>query len=1234
MKKFTFMLLFAFCAIGYGQSEIRGSGEDSPQMGNKRSSKQGTIATQNSTSSLKKDAFAKGVISSPVKLKQKSAINDSEKRSATSSVGYGVESRGALNLLPKSLFGSASLSVSNTGESMRITNPPAGTASIGEVSSHTGDRAPIVITHNVSQNIVGLLGVACGTGGVPAENSYYRYFDLATDFGVTDIFNVSSIEFAIEEISGPVSLTFNIYSTSGTFPAGFPGNATLQGTANYTAVVADKLTVVSVPLGASIPAGSKMIYEYKINAGASSIFYPGANDLGQTGISWISAGDCGITSPTDLTALGFGTTHMLMNVVGEVGGGTSTFPDPYCGPLAYTSGVEPITFVDVAGISNRTSEVLAGATAHEDFTSIVGEMEEGETYTITLEGNTSGNFTNRFAVFIDWNQNGVLDDVGEVFEITNLLVNSTGVDGKQVTGTITVPAGAMVGETRMRIKKMFGSANYLNPCLGGGYGQAEDYTIEITTGGSTGTACADPVLEVNQDFDNTCMAFPDQGGLAQSYKPTEVSASGAGIKFLMPSVGLDVTLSLWDGLPNAAGNMLATATTQTAGDLWVDVFWNAIVDVTVGDTYFIVIEGDPALPCIVGATNNPYPGGNVYANDFSPFVDYDFTFRTYSCEGGGGPIASCDFAIASFGFEDGRGCGAFDSWTSANDIIVPADTDMTLKTVIPNIFMNPGATATSVLVTIYNEVNSLPGTVVNTQTIVPTSNSVVGSNYGLDVSEVTLDLTPVSLPGAEGVATSYWVAIQVTTSDSSLAYWENSTADAIGQPLAFSDGGAFTIPDASQDGVYTFIADCTGGGGSTGDACQEENPNDFTFENGFNTSSATAFRVANDLTVAPDENFTLSSITASIFANGGIANVDVVYYKDNGGLPGAEIGSEAAVTIDSQTVIGSNFGFDVNEIELSVTPFVFTGQAGVATTYWISLVVTDGGGTGSVFWVVTSSSMLGNPTAQLDGAWGTPDALMDGVYIWKGECGPITSDPFPAPYCGPLVFPTVEPITLVEVAGISNRSAAAVNGSPAHENFTAITGEVRQGDTYSIVLEGNTAGSWTNRFVVFVDWNQNGILDDAGEVYVIPQDLINSTGVDGKQVTGNILVPANAVLGNTRMRVKKTFQGPELDPCVAGSTWGQAEDYTLNVDVSLGITEVDALASFSFYPNPSSDIVYLKAADNIKSVSIYNLLGQQVFNVKIESKTSQINISDLSSGTYVLKVNVDGAMGTYKLLKK
>ncbi|WP_170253306.1 hypothetical protein, partial [Aequorivita antarctica] len=159
-------------------------------------------------------------------------------------------------------------------------------------------------------------------------------------------------------------------------------------------------------------------------------------------------------------------------------------------------------------------------------------------------------------------------------------------------------------------------------------------------------------------------------------------------------------------------------------------------------------------------------------------------------------------------------------------------------------------------------------------------------------------------------------------------------------------------------------------------------------ENGINCSSATAFQTANDLTVSADENFTLTNITASIFANGGISNVDVNYYSDAAGLPGAIIGSEASVTIDNQTVIGANFGLDVNEVELTVTPFMFAGQAGTPTTYWVELSVTDGGGSGAVYWVVTSSSSIGNPTALFDAGWAYFDPLLDGVYIWEGNCEP------------------------------------------------------------------------------------------------------------------------------------------------------------------------------------------------------------------------------------------------------
>ena len=69
-------------------------------------------------------------------------------------------------------------------------------------------------------------------------------------------------------------------------------------------------------------------------------------------------------------------------------------------------------------------------------------------------------------------------------------------------------------------------------------------------------------------------------------------------------------------------------------------------------------------------------------------------------------------------------------------------------------------------------------------------------------------------------------------------------------------------------------------GGPGGGACGYDNPNDGTFENGYNCSSASDFRTANDFVVPADGSFTLTEITASIFANEGIAGVDVVYHDE------------------------------------------------------------------------------------------------------------------------------------------------------------------------------------------------------------------------------------------------------------------------------------------------------------------------------------------------------------------
>src|SRR5690606_1521806 len=170
-------------------------------------------------------------------------------------------------------------------------------------------------------------------------------------------------------------------------------------------------------------------------------------------------------------------------------GGGGPFPEPYCGPIEFTFDVEPITNVVVADIAHTSDPTVNGSPAHEDFTSVTGNMEAGESYPIALEGNTAGNFTNRFVVFIDWNQNGILNDAGEVYEMDNTITNSTGTDGQQALGTIEVPEDALSGETRMRVKKIFGTTNFLDPCLGAGFGQAEDYTINVSGGGAGGGEC-------------------------------------------------------------------------------------------------------------------------------------------------------------------------------------------------------------------------------------------------------------------------------------------------------------------------------------------------------------------------------------------------------------------------------------------------------------------------------------------------------------------------------------------------------------------------------------------------------------------------------------------------------------------------------------------------------------------------------------------------------------------------
>ena len=73
---------------------------------------------------------------------------------------------------------------------------------------------------------------------------------------------------------------------------------------------------------------------------------------------------------------------------------------------------------------------------------------------------------------------------------------------------------------------------------------------------------------------------------------------------------------------------------------------------------------------------------------------------------------------------------------------------------------------------------------------------------------------------------------------------------------------------------------------------------------------------------------------------------------------------------------------------------------------------------------------------------------------------------------------------------------------------------------------------------------------------------------------------------------------------------------------------------FNYYPNPVKNELKLSATNEIKDLTIYNLLGQEVMNRKVNSTNSSVDISSLSRGTYIFKVVIENTVGTYKIVKE
>jgi hypothetical protein len=142
----------------------------------------------------------------------------------------------------------------------------------------------------------------------------------------------------------------------------------------------------------------------------------------------------------------------------------------------------PSCYEHIIRVNLNGNEKISGGSNYSDFTNAtLTTLSVGATYTLSVDVNTSGNYTEFVKAWIDYNNDGIFSNDEEI-NLGNALVSGKLTFNK----TFMVPANAVASDTRMRVYVKWASAP--SPCENVSFGEVEDYKINIS---SINSICAD-----------------------------------------------------------------------------------------------------------------------------------------------------------------------------------------------------------------------------------------------------------------------------------------------------------------------------------------------------------------------------------------------------------------------------------------------------------------------------------------------------------------------------------------------------------------------------------------------------------------------------------------------------------------------------------------------------------------------------------------------------------------------
>lgn len=180
--------------------------------------------------------------------------------------------------------------------------------------------------------------------------------------------------------------------------------------------------------------------------------------------------------------------------------------------------------------------------------------------------------------------------------------------------------------------------------------------------------------------------------------------------------------------------------------------------------------------------------------------------------------------------------------------------------------------------------------------------------------------------------------------------------------------------------------------------------------------------------------------------------------------------------------------------------------------------------------------------------------------------------------------------------------------------------------TTSYAMDSSTACSNTNTSL------------SAGNYAQVYSSMVISDTTNWTAVSGSFIATSSyqyIIIGNHFDNLQTTHINVNNNSCCA--TYYYIDDIYIGTDSTESINEYDLQNKITVYPNPFSKSAIVKFSEDFLSfseatVSIQNMIGNEIYNIPINSRTFSIERNNLPAGIYLLKFQIEEKILNQKII--